>query len=44
VDARFYQKRVSEGDIEEEQLYAHALCIQKEARDGRGWFPLTTLA
>jgi hypothetical protein len=44
LDARYYQKNVSEGQLDESQLYGHALCIQKDARGGRGWIPLTTLA
>ena len=44
LDARYYQKSVAEGAIEEASLYGHALCIQKDARGGRGWIPLTTLA
>ena len=42
--ARYYQKNVSEGSLDEESLYGHTLCIQEEAREGKGWFPLTTLA
>jgi hypothetical protein len=44
LDARYYQKNVSEGNLDEETVYGHALCIQEAARGGRGWIPLTTLA
>ena len=44
LDARYYQKNVSEGKLDEGSLYGHTLCVQEEARGGEGWFPLTTLA